>query len=130
MPFRAGALALEAAPRFWERYSQDRKRSVRLRPTGPGPTLWDDTGLHAAWLGHSTVLLKIEGVTILTDPVFSSRVGLNFGPVTLGLKRLVAPALARARNASAGHCPAVACAHGSLRFAESAGSGVVEDRRL
>jgi L-ascorbate metabolism protein UlaG (beta-lactamase superfamily) len=55
--------------------------------------LWPDEGLHAAWLGHSTVLLKIDGVTILTDPVFSRRIGLNFGPVTIGIKRLVEPAL-------------------------------------
>jgi L-ascorbate metabolism protein UlaG (beta-lactamase superfamily) len=40
------------------------------------------------------VLLRIDGFTILTDPVFSTRVGLNFGPMTVGLKRLVAPALA------------------------------------
>ena len=49
--------------------------------------------MHAAWLGHSTVLLKIDGTVILTDPVFSTRVGLNFGPMTIGLKRLVEPAL-------------------------------------
>src|SRR6476659_347762 len=58
----------------------------------PNPLRWPDTGLHAAWLGHSTVLLKVDGTTILTDPVFSDRVGLSLGPVTLGLKRLVAPA--------------------------------------
>jgi L-ascorbate metabolism protein UlaG (beta-lactamase superfamily) len=40
------------------------------------------------------VLLKIDGFTILTDPVFSDRAGLNVGPVTLGVKRLVEPALA------------------------------------
>lgn len=60
----------------------------------PHPRAWPDTGIHAAWLGHSTVLLKVEGTTILTDPVFSARAGLNFGPLTLGIKRLVAPALA------------------------------------
>jgi L-ascorbate metabolism protein UlaG (beta-lactamase superfamily) len=49
--------------------------------------------LYAAWLGHTTVLLKLDGVTILTDPVLGNRVGLNFGPMTVGLKRLVAPAL-------------------------------------
>ena len=49
--------------------------------------------MHAAWLGHSTVLLKIDGTTILTDPVFSDRAGLNLGLLTLGVKRLVAPAL-------------------------------------
>jgi L-ascorbate metabolism protein UlaG (beta-lactamase superfamily) len=51
--------------------------------------MWPDQGVHAAWLGHSTVLLKVDGFTILTDPVFSARVGLNFGPVTIGIKRLV-----------------------------------------
>ena len=50
-------------------------------------------GLHAAWLGHSTVLLKIEGTTVLTDPVFSERVGVSLGVATLGPKRLVTPAL-------------------------------------
>jgi len=49
--------------------------------------------LHAAWLGHSTVLIKIDGITIVTDPVFSARIGLNLGPLTIGLKRLVDPAL-------------------------------------
>src|SRR6185369_10127610 len=40
-----------------------------------------------------TVLLKVDGTTILTDPVFSDRVGLSLGPLTLGLKRLMAPAV-------------------------------------
>ena len=67
------------------------------RPIGspslhPDPRSWPDIGLHATWLGHSTVLLKVDGTTILTDPVFSDRIGLNFGPLTLGLKRLVATA--------------------------------------
>ena len=63
-------------------------------PARPNPKDWPDRGLYAAWLGHTTVLLKIDGMTILSDPVFSTRVGIGFGPVTLGLKRLVAPALA------------------------------------
>lgn len=49
--------------------------------------------MYAAWIGHSTVLLKIDGITILTDPVFSRKVGIPLGPVTLGIKRLVEPAL-------------------------------------
>lgn len=49
--------------------------------------------MYAAWLGHSSVLLKIDGVTILTDPVLGNRVGVRLGPLTVGLKRLVAPAL-------------------------------------
>jgi L-ascorbate metabolism protein UlaG (beta-lactamase superfamily) len=31
----------------------------------------------------------LDGFTILTDPVFSTRIGLNLGPLTIGLKRLV-----------------------------------------
>ena len=45
--------------------------------------------MHAAWLGHTTVLLSLDGFTVLTDPVFSTRIGLNFGPLTVGIKRLV-----------------------------------------
>ncbi len=56
--------------------------------------MWPDHGLHAGWIGHSTVLLKIDGVTIVTDPVFSQRVGIRVGPATLGIRRLVEPALA------------------------------------
>ena len=33
-----------------------------------------ETGLRATWLGHSTVLLEIDGVRVLTDPVFGERV--------------------------------------------------------
>src|SRR5215472_6828068 len=70
-----------------------RRQLVAPTPFVPHPKRWPDRGLHAAWLGHTTVLLKIDGFTILTDPVLSARVGLNFGPLTLGIKRLVAPAL-------------------------------------
>ncbi|MBX3187506.1 MAG: MBL fold metallo-hydrolase [Labilithrix sp.] len=33
-----------------------------------------ETGLRATWLGHSTVLLEIEGFRVLTDPIWSERV--------------------------------------------------------
>jgi L-ascorbate metabolism protein UlaG (beta-lactamase superfamily) len=35
----------------------------------------------------------MDGFTILTDPVFSTRIGISIGPFTLGLKRLVHPAI-------------------------------------
>ncbi|MEO8369554.1 MAG: MBL fold metallo-hydrolase [Candidatus Solibacter sp.] len=72
---------------------KDFRRQIPAAPHRPRPQHWPDTGLHAAWLGHSTVLLKIDGATLITDPVFSARAGIGFGPLTLGLKRLVAPAL-------------------------------------
>lgn len=82
-------------PFLIDQYSRERKRPIAAAAGRPHPELWPETGLHAAWLGHSTVLLKIDGFTILTDPVFSSRIGLNFGPLTIGMKRLVAPAIRR-----------------------------------
>ncbi|HEX4420385.1 MAG TPA: MBL fold metallo-hydrolase [Kofleriaceae bacterium] len=33
-----------------------------------------DTGFRATWLGHSTVLLELDGRRVLTDPVFGKRV--------------------------------------------------------
>jgi L-ascorbate metabolism protein UlaG (beta-lactamase superfamily) len=81
------------APTFWRRVSQDLRRSVLAPARTPLIGAWPASGIHAAWIGHSTVLLSIDGFTILTDPVFSKRIGLNIGPLTVGFKRLVAPAL-------------------------------------
>jgi L-ascorbate metabolism protein UlaG (beta-lactamase superfamily) len=33
-----------------------------------------ETGLRATWLGHSTVVLELDGKRVLTDPVFGNRV--------------------------------------------------------
>ena len=46
-----------------------------------------------AWLGHSTVLINSFGITILTDPVLFPRVGIRLPGITIGPKRLTAPAL-------------------------------------
>jgi L-ascorbate metabolism protein UlaG (beta-lactamase superfamily) len=88
-----GAALYRAAPNFWKQYKKEIGRPIETASLHPDPRAWPDTGLHATWLGHSTVLLKVDGTTILTDPVFSDRVGLSLGPFTLGLKRLVAPAM-------------------------------------
>jgi len=88
-----GAFVYRAAPAFWNQYTSDMKRHVLPAPHRPDPHLWPDKGLFGAWLGHSTVLIKVDGFTILTDPVFSTRAGLNLGFTTLGLKRIVEPAL-------------------------------------
>jgi L-ascorbate metabolism protein UlaG (beta-lactamase superfamily) len=82
-----------AAPAFFREVSNDYARPIAPAPLRPHPELWPDHGLHASWLGHSTVLLKIDGFSILTDPVFSTRIGLSLGPLTLGIKRLVDVAL-------------------------------------
>ncbi len=69
---------------------------MQARPPAPKrPDLqdWAGRALSALWIGHATVLLRIDGLTILTDPVFSRRVGLGLGLITLGPHRLIAPAL-------------------------------------
>ena len=45
---------------------------------------------YAIWIGHSTFLIKKEGLTILTDPIFSDRAS-PFG--FIGPKRLMPPAI-------------------------------------
>ena len=53
------------------------------RPPTPLPVerphaIWarrPDTGFRATWLGHSTVLLELDGRRVLTDPVFGDRIG-------------------------------------------------------
>jgi L-ascorbate metabolism protein UlaG (beta-lactamase superfamily) len=82
-----------AAPQFWQQYAREWKQPVEPPRARPHPATWPDKGLYAAWLGHSTVLMKIDGYTLLTDPVFSTRAGIHVGPLALGVKRLVAPAL-------------------------------------
>jgi L-ascorbate metabolism protein UlaG (beta-lactamase superfamily) len=91
----AARFARRAGPEFLRRYRDERRRSVAPAPFLPDPKNWPDHGLFAAWLGHSTVLLKIDGFTILTDPVLGERCGIRMGPVTVGLKRMVAPAVPR-----------------------------------
>ena len=59
----------------------------------PDLTNWERHELAATWIGHATVLLRVGGMTILTDPVFSTRVGICMGLMTLGPRRLVAPSI-------------------------------------
>ena len=63
-------------------------------PNRPDLTDWQRHDLAAAWIGHATVLLRLGGLNILTDPVFSSRIGIGLGLITGGLRRFFAPAVA------------------------------------
>lgn len=78
---------------FVQQYGREMGREVKQPSKRPDPKSWPDQGVHAAWLGHSTVLMKIDGVTVLTDPVFSTRAGIDLLFFTVGVKRLVNPAL-------------------------------------
>ena len=89
--------AFRAGPVLWQRMSEDRKREVLRAPGAPNFGAWPPDGVHAAWIGHSTVLIRVDGFTILTDPVFSQRIGIGIGPFTVGMKRLVHPAVELAK---------------------------------
>jgi L-ascorbate metabolism protein UlaG (beta-lactamase superfamily) len=72
-------------------------RSAHASPDAPLPVLTGDadrfaeppaSGLRVTWLGHSTLLIEIDGRRILTDPVFGPRAS----PLTwLGPERWYAP---------------------------------------
>jgi L-ascorbate metabolism protein UlaG (beta-lactamase superfamily) len=76
---------------------------ARRVPQGPLPCVdpiraWSktpSTGLRATWLGHSTVLIEIDGLRVLTDPVWGPRASPSsfagpkrFQPVPVALKAL------------------------------------------
>ncbi|PRP71624.1 hypothetical protein BUE93_06475 [Chromobacterium amazonense] len=75
----------------------------RRVPNGPLPTLdprhaWrkpPESGLRATWLGHSSVLIEIDGLRLLTDPVWGPRASptrlagpKRFQPAPVKLKEL------------------------------------------
>jgi L-ascorbate metabolism protein UlaG (beta-lactamase superfamily) len=53
------------------------------RPHGDGVVVEPAGGISVTYVGHATVLVRFDGVTLLTDPVYSSRLIVP--------KRLVAP---------------------------------------
>jgi L-ascorbate metabolism protein UlaG (beta-lactamase superfamily) len=59
----------------------------------PTPARWSPHDLNVAWVGHASVLIGFGGTTLLTDPAFFDRVGVQLGPITIGPRRVVAAAL-------------------------------------
>src|ERR1700753_4127391 len=77
-------------------YAQNKAETVPIKPLGPFKT--DTTvykrkpasGLRITWIGHSSILIEIDGKRILTDPVWSERASfLSF----MGPKRFFEPPL-------------------------------------
>ena len=71
----------------------DRRRPPAPPFAHPDPSTWSADGITLAWLGHATVLMRVFGTWIITDPVLGRRIGMSLGPVQVGVRRLTAPAL-------------------------------------
>lgn len=91
------ARATSSSVRRYPRHVVESLRDARTlrRPVEP---LADVSSFHgyplaACWLGHATVLLKLGDTTILTDPVFSHRIGMRLPGLTVGVPRVQPPAL-------------------------------------
>ena len=78
---------------LWREFAIESWKIPAKPSARPEPAHWDDGRLTAAWLGHSTVLINFFGIHIITDPVLFSRVGVRLPGITIGPKRLIAPAL-------------------------------------
>ena len=78
--------------RAWALRWLDHVNPPAAAPRKPDLSNWANRELSAVWIGHATMLLRLRGLTILIDPVFSNRIGVGLGLVTGGPRRLVAPA--------------------------------------
>jgi N-acyl-phosphatidylethanolamine-hydrolysing phospholipase D len=94
----------DSEPHGWRAllaWNRDRRRHppVPSPPRGHFPTAAPDLSpshatpaeLTATWIGHSTVLLRMGGLNLITDPVFSQRA---FPVQCMGPRRLMEPAIA------------------------------------
>ncbi len=84
--------ATDAARSSSRRYPRELLDSVRnLRTPDPRAMALPDpeSPLGGVWLGHASVLLRVGGAWVLTDPVFSERIGVRIGGLTIGPGRLL-----------------------------------------
>ncbi len=93
------ALSLVALAALWMTVQYRRYRKFVPSPPYKQPaqhpdlSVLPDDSLSVCWIGHSTLYIRWNGVGILTDPVFSERVGVNIGPWAIGPRRHTAPAV-------------------------------------
>ena len=77
-PILPGLRDPNASMPTWSDFLCGQERGVPARPLPSMNPLeaWrrkPDSGLRVTWLGHSTVLVEIDGVRVLTDPVWGPR---------------------------------------------------------
>ncbi len=78
---------------LFREWTIESRRPIAPAFAKPEPSRWSNMQVTLAWLGHSTVIINFFGVTILTDPVLFPRIGIRLPGITIGPKRLTAPAL-------------------------------------
>ena len=78
---------------LWHEWTIESWRPISPAFAKPDPLRWNDGQVTAAWIGHATVLINFFGINILTDPVLFARIGIRLPGLTIGPKRLTAPAL-------------------------------------
>jgi L-ascorbate metabolism protein UlaG (beta-lactamase superfamily) len=78
---------------LWREWTIESWRPIAPAFAKPEPSNWNDAHVTAAWIGHATVLINFFGIKILTDPVLFPRIGIRLPGLTIGPKRLTAPAL-------------------------------------
>jgi L-ascorbate metabolism protein UlaG (beta-lactamase superfamily) len=78
---------------LWHEWASERRSQIAPAFARPNPAEWSDKRITAAWLGHATVLINFFGIKLLTDPVLFPRIGIRLPGLTVGPKRLTAPAL-------------------------------------
>ncbi len=78
---------------LWREWTIESWRPIAPVFAKPEPLKWSDSKVTTAWIGHATVLINFFGIKIITDPVLFPRIGIRLPGLTIGPKRLTAPAL-------------------------------------
>lgn len=78
---------------FFEKIIAKESLEPKETPFTPNLNEWSNGEINLCWIGHSTYLINFYGTLILTDPVFSNRIGPYVLIDNLGPKRIVAPAI-------------------------------------
>ncbi len=87
--------ATQAVRSAFRRYPAQLVASL-MRPKASAPKPMRDLltelapeGLAVTWLGHASVIVGLDDITVAVDPVLSERIGPRVRSKTLGLRRLV-----------------------------------------